>query len=85
MNQTKTFPASHFENVSTAGDNEPKKTRSLKRVSWLTTVLDLSSDKRTYDAISRGDIPAECIVRVGRSLRVNPVAVEQWIGVELEY
>ena len=56
----------------------------LKRVEWLVKVLDLDSRKQAYAAITDGRIPQNCVIRVGRYLRVNPDAVARWINGELK-
>ena len=53
--------------------------RKLRRVPWLTNLLDLTNDKQTYDAINKGHVPAGCVVRIGRSIRIQPDRVFAWL------
>lgn len=53
----------------------------LKRVSWLSEILDMK-DPQTYDAIAKGQIPQDCIVRVGRRIRINADKVMEWLQAE---
>lgn len=52
----------------------------LRRVCWLTELLDLDHDRQTYDAISKGHVPAECVVRVGRRIRICEERVMEWLS-----
>lgn len=58
-------------------------TPTLRRVPWLAQLLDLS-ECQTYDAIAQGNVPAECIVRVGRRIRICEESVRAWIAGELQ-
>lgn len=53
----------------------------LRRIDWLAEVLDLST-AQTYDAIAKGHVPAECVTRIGRRLRVHEDRVLAWLGGE---
>ena len=53
----------------------------LKRVSWLSEILDMK-DPQTYAAIAKGQIPQDCIVRVGRRIRINADKVMEWLQAE---
>lgn len=53
----------------------------LQRVEWLSSVLDIPT-AQTYDAIAKGQIPDECIVRVGRRIRINADKVMEWLQAE---
>ncbi len=50
---------------------------SLQRVEWLAEFLDLTT-WAAHEAIRTGKIPASCIVRLGRSIRVNEDLVRAW-------
>jgi hypothetical protein len=67
-------------NITTLHPDRP--TTKLRRVSWLTELLDLKSDKQTYDAIAKGHIPAGCVIRIGRSIRIRPDAVYVWLDTQ---
>ena len=62
------------------GTKQPPEPENLKRVSWLTDLLNLSSDDNTYKMISSGTVPPDCVVRVGRHLRIKPDAVRAWLN-----
>ena len=54
----------------------------LRRISWLTDLLDLDADDNTYKAIRNGYVPPECVVKVGRTIRIKPDAVCEWLGID---
>lgn len=54
-------------------------TRILRRVDWLAEFLDLSLNQ-TYTAINNGDVPPECVVRVGRRIRIVEEQVHRWVS-----
>lgn len=51
----------------------------LRRVEWLASVLDLSPCQ-TYDAIASKQVPDDCVVRIGRRLRIVEGRVNAWLG-----
>lgn len=53
----------------------------LRRVEWLATLLDLSPCQ-TYDAIASKQVPDDCVVRIGRRLRIIEAKVNVWLGLE---
>lgn len=55
-------------------------TENLRRVSWLTDLLNLKGDDNTYKMIRSGTVPPDCVVRVGRHLRIKPDAVRAWLN-----
>ncbi len=52
---------------------------NLRRVSWLTDMLNLPSDNNTYKMIQSGSIPSNCVVKFGRNIRIKPDAVKEWL------
>lgn len=53
--------------------------QKLRRVEWLAEVLDLSP-QQTYDAISKKQVPENCVVRIGRRLRIVEKEVQSWLS-----
>lgn len=53
----------------------------LRRVEWLATLLDLSPCQ-TYDAIASRQVPDDCVVRIGRRLRIIEARVNAWLGLD---
>ena len=50
----------------------------LQRVKWLAETLNLSTPQ-AYKAISKGEVPPNCIFMVGRRIRVIEARVKAWI------
>ena len=50
----------------------------FQRVEWLSEILDIPTPQ-TYDAIAKGQIPEDCVVRVGRRIRINEAKVMEWL------
>lgn len=53
----------------------------LRRVEWLAALLDLSPCQ-TYDAIASKQVPDDCVVRIGRRLRIIEARVNAWLGLD---
>lgn len=53
----------------------------LRRVEWLAALLDLSPCQ-TYDAIASRQVPDDCVVRIGRRLRIIEARVNAWLGLD---
>ena len=51
----------------------------LRRVEWFAAIADLTKHQ-AYDAIANGQLPPECIVRLGRRVRLVETAVLDWIA-----
>ena len=56
----------------------------LQRIDWLTNLLNLPNDDNTYKLIRKGSVPANCVVKVGRTIRIKPDAVCEWLGIDIE-
>jgi hypothetical protein len=54
--------------------------KRLQPVSWLADRLAMDNLDQAYSAIRSRHIPPECVVRIGRNIRINPEAVEAWIA-----
>lgn len=67
----------------TAGDETRSDQASspLRRVEWLAALLDLSPCQ-TYDAIASKQVPDDCVVRIGRRLRIIEARVNAWLGLD---
>ena len=50
----------------------------LQRVKWLADALALSLPQ-AYKAISNGEIPCNCIHKVGRRIRIREDQVRAWV------
>lgn len=50
----------------------------LKRVDWLAGLLDVPL-AQAYDVISSGQMPANCVFRVGRRIRLHEDRVREWM------
>ena len=50
----------------------------LRKIGWLAELLGLS-EKQTYEAIASKHVPPECILRVGRRIRIIEERAIAWI------
>lgn len=74
----------HREAAPARQSNEPNVDQAsspLRRVEWLAALLDLSPC-RTYDAIASKQVPGDCVVRIGRRLRIIETRVNVWLGLD---
>lgn len=55
----------------------------LRPVEWLAAFLGVS-EWSAYEAIKNHHIPAECVVRLGRRIRVNERLIRAWADNKLE-
>lgn len=55
----------------------------LQSVEWLASTTGLSL-AQAYEAIRTGQIPTECVVRIGRRVRVVESKIYGWLGIPLE-
>ena len=62
---------------------ETKHDSPLRPIAWLAEFLGCST-WAAYDAIKRHRLPAECVVRYGRQLRVNEPLVRAWAANQLQ-
>lgn len=67
-----------MRNVTPLHPDRP--TTQLRKVPWLTSLLALDNDKQTYDAIAKGHVPATCVIRVGRRMRICEERVMEWLS-----
>ena len=62
---------------------QPVPLTQLQPVAWLAGVLGMT-ETRTYYQIREGHVPADCFVRIGRTIRINPQKVYEWLGITAE-
>ena len=69
--------------MSSAPTMQPPAGARLQSVEWLaaTTALSLA---QAYEAIRVGQIPTECVIKIGRRVRVIECKVCGWLGIPLE-
>lgn len=53
----------------------------VRRVEWLAALLG-ETVPRTYDHIRTGKVPAEAVLRLGRSVRVLEPKIMAWLGLD---
>jgi len=70
-----TFPP--ITNIEPPYEGKPQVTRCQK-AEWLAEILDMTR-QQVYNAVGDGQIPASCIVRVGRRLRFKEAETLAWI------
>jgi len=51
----------------------------LQRVEWLMDLIDLDSRQHAYEIISSGLIRPDCVVRIGRRVRLHIANTLKWI------
>ena len=67
-----------LDNVTALRPNQHLQLPRLQSVDWLAQTLGLSVGQ-TYEAISSKKVPADCILRVGRRIRLIEERVIAWI------
>jgi hypothetical protein len=53
----------------------------LRSVEWFCAVADLPL-QQAYEVIRSGKMPPECVVRIGRRIRLVESRVYKWLGLE---
>lgn len=66
------------DNVTTLRPQQKLQLPNLQSVEWLAQTLGLSTGQ-TYEAIASKQVPADCVLRVGRRIRLIEERVIAWI------